>query len=84
MPIKFDLEKLRNEHDCLNYFETGLWDARDNVSSKKALSCGFNKVYCIEIRKDWVDIGKEIFKDEIKHGRYNLYYDDSTNLKNYI
>ncbi len=41
MPINFDLEKLRIEHDCLNYFETGLWDPRTDVSSKKALACGF-------------------------------------------
>ena len=26
MPISFDLEKLRKTHNCINYFETGLWD----------------------------------------------------------
>ena len=36
MPIKFDIEKIRKKYNCLNYFETGLWDPRDNVSSKKA------------------------------------------------
>ena len=84
MPINFDLETLRKENDCKNYFETGLWDPRDDVSSKKALSCGFNKVHCIEIRQDWVELGKEIFKLDIEKGRYNLYLDDSTNLKKYI
>lgn len=28
MPIRFDIEKLRVEHNCVNYFETGLWDPR--------------------------------------------------------
>lgn len=84
MPINFDLEELRKKYSCVNYFETGLWDPRSNVSSTKALSCDFKKVYCIEIRKDWVELGNEIFKDEIKKGRYNLILDDSTNMKNYI
>lgn len=84
MPISFDLEKLRKEHNCVNYFETGLWDPRQDVSSKFALSCGFENVYCVEIRKDWVDLGKEIFKDYIAAGKYNLYLDDSTNMKKYL
>lgn len=84
MPISFDLEELRNAFNCVNYFETGLWDPRENVSSKLALSSGFKKIYCIEIRKDWVDIGKKLFKDDIDSGRYNLYLDDSTNMKKYL
>ena len=84
MPINFDLEKLRKEHKCENYFETGLWDPRDDISSKKALSSGFNKVYCIEIRQDWVDLGRQIFKDYIDVGIYSLILDDSTNMKKYI
>ncbi len=80
----FDLESIRKQHNCSNYFETGLWDPRDNVSSKQALSCGFDKVYCIEIRKDWVDLGNDIFKEYIMKGKYNLYLDDSTNMKKYI
>ena len=84
MPISFDLEKLRKEHNCVNYFETGLWDPRSNVSSKQALSCGFKKVHCIEIRPDWVELGNEIFKEYIIKGRYNLYLDDSTNMKKYV
>lgn len=84
MPISFDLERLRKEHNCVNYFETGLWDPRDDISSKKALSSGFDKVYCIEIRKDWVDMGNVVFKEYIMKGKYNLYLDDSTNLKKYI
>ena len=84
MPISFDLEILRNMHNCVNYFETGLWDPRDDVSSKKALSCGFDKVYCIEIRKDWVELGNEVFKEYIVSGKYNLYLDDSVNMKKYL
>ena len=84
MPISFDLESLRKTHNCINYFETGLWDPRDDVSSRKALSCGFDNVYCIEIRKDWVDMGKDIFKDHILSGRYHLYLDDSANMKKYL
>ena len=84
MPIAFDLKALKDKHNCVNYFETGLWDPRSDVSSKKALSCGFDKVYCIEIRPDWVDLGNEIFKDYITKGIYNLYLDDSTNMKKYL
>ena len=84
MPISFDLEDLRVKHNCVNYFETGLWDPRSNVSSKIALSCSFDKVYCIEIRKDWVEIGNDIFKEDIMRGKYNLYLDDSTNMKKYL
>jgi hypothetical protein len=84
MPISFDLEDLRVKYDCVNYFETGLWDPLDNISSKIALSCGFDKVYCIEIRKDFVELGNEIFKEHIMTGKYNLYLDDSTNMQKYL
>lgn len=84
MPISFDLKTLKETHNCVNYFETGLWDPRDDVSSKKALTCGFEKVYCIEIRKDWVELGNEVFKEYISKGIYSLYLDDSTNMKKYI
>ena len=84
MPINFDLESLRKEFECVNYFETGLWDPRDNVSSKKALTCDFNTVWCIEIREDWVNLGKEIFQKEIDEGKYRLILDDSVNMKNYL
>lgn len=84
MPIAFDLEKIRAEHGCTNYFETGLYDPRCDVSCKKALSCAFDKVYSIEIRPDWVELGKEIFKAEIESNRFNLILDDSTNMKKYI
>lgn len=84
MPISFDLEEVRKEHNCSIFFETGLWDPRDDVSSKKALSCGFEKVFCIEIRKEWVDLGFKIFEKDIMEGRYFLIMDDSTNMKKYL
>ena len=84
MPINFDLEHLRQKYNCINYFETGLWDPREDVSSKQALQCNFNEVHCIEIRQDWVELGKEVFKEDIQKGRYNLYLDDSTNMKKYL
>lgn len=84
MPIKFNLEKLREITKSENFFETGLWDPRKNNSSKIALKCNFKKLYCIEIREDWVTLGKEIFKEEIKKDRYHLYQDDSANMKKYL
>ena len=64
MPINFDIEELRQKHNCINYFETGLWDPRTNVSSKQALKCNFDKVFCIEIREDWVNMCKEVFNED--------------------
>jgi hypothetical protein len=84
MPFVVDLEELRKQHNCINYFETGLWDPRCMVSCRQALSCGFDKVYSIEIKKEWVDLGNEVFKDLIEKGVFSLYHDDSTNMKNYI
>jgi hypothetical protein len=84
MPIHFDLESLRKQHNCINYFETGLYNSQYVVSCTQALSCGFDKVYSIELMKDWIDIGNEVFKEYIMKGRCNLYLDDSTNMKKYI
>ena len=85
MPIAFDLEDLRKTHNCVNFFETGLWDPRlEGISSKLALSSGFNKVFCIEIRNDWVALGNQVFAGYIRSGRYNLYLDDSTAMEKYI
>lgn len=84
MPLNFDLEAIRKEFNCINYFETGLWDPRTDVSSKIALRSNFKKVYCIELQNKWVELGKEIFKDEIESKRYVLILDDSTNMKHYF
>ena len=52
MTINFDLEELRNDFDCVNYFETGLSDPRIDVRCRKALDAKFKKVYSLELRKD--------------------------------
>jgi len=84
MPISFDLEELRLKHNCVNYFETGLFNPHYDVSSKLALTCGFDKVYCIEIRKDYVELGNSVFKEYIMTDKYKLYLDDSSNMKKYL
>ena len=84
MPINFDLEKLRQEHKCVNYFETGLWDPRDDISCKMALNCGFEKVFSIELFEEWVELGKEIFSTDISKGRLTLLLDDSVHMNKYM
>tara|TARA_B110000261_G_C13096089_1_gene361925 strand:- start:4398 stop:4961 length:564 start_codon:yes stop_codon:yes gene_type:complete len=84
MPIRFDLDEIRNKYDCINYFETGLYDPTSNVSLKQALKCNFDKLYSIEIRQDFIEKAKEIFNEDIKNGRLNLYLDDSTNMNKYL
>jgi hypothetical protein len=81
MPIDFDIEELRNQFGCEVFFETGMWDPRTNVSSKQALRGGFEKVFCIEIRDDWVMLGNDIFKRDIEMGRYTILHDDSVNMQ---
>ncbi len=84
MPISFDLEYYRQLYNCANYFETGLWDPRCEVSSKFALRSNFTKIYCIELKDEWVNLGMDVFKNEILEGRYNLYKDDSQNMSKYL
>ena len=86
MPIAFDIEKIRSEHQCKHYFETGLWDPiQHDISSWKALEqANFDTVHCIELRKDFVDKGNVLFREYIDDGKYFLYNDDSTNLKKYL
>jgi hypothetical protein len=84
MPISFDLEQLRKEHGCSTYLETGLYDPNGDVSIKKALASGFEKVFSIELRKGFVIMGKELFQTEIQSGRCSIIHGDSTDLKNYL
>jgi hypothetical protein len=70
MPIRFDLEKLREKYDCKYFFETGLYHGK---GSEKALTCKFDKNFCVEIIKDLVEDGRKKFKNEIENGRYTLY-----------
>lgn len=84
MPISFDIEALRATHNCVNYFETGLYDPRENVSIHYANRANFNKIFSLEIREDWVRLATQIFKDEVSTGRITLINDDSNNLGNYL
>lgn len=84
MPIKFSLEDLRVQYDCKHYFETGLWDPRQPVSSKQAILAKFDTVHCIELRDEWIHHGKNVFKKFIDKGRYYLYHDDSVNMQKYL
>ena len=85
MPIAFDIESLRQQHNCKHYFETGLWDPiQQDISSWKAVESNFDTVHCIELRKDFVDKGNILFKEYIDEGKYHLYNDDSTNMKKYL
>ena len=84
MPLGFDLEFYREIFKCSNYFETGLYDCQYDVSAKIASRCNFKNIYSIEIREDWVNLGKEHFKTEIENGRFNLINDDSCNMGKYL
>ncbi len=85
MTLKFNLEQIREENDCTNYFETGLWDCDYSaISIKIALKCNFKKLYSVEIREDWVEKGKKILKDEIDSGRLQIYNDDSNFIEKYL
>lgn len=84
MPISFNLEELRKTHNCSVYLETGLYDPTTDISCKKALQSRFNKVYSIEIRDDWIEMGKKIFKNDIESTRLTLIHGDSSDLGNYI
>lgn len=84
MPIQFDLEAIRKEHQCEVYLETGLYDPRLEVSARKALACSFDKVYSMEIRKDWIDIAHQLWGEEVKKGRLHLIHGDSVKLHQYL
>ena len=85
MPINFKLEKIRKEHNCNIYFETGLGNPENNtISCKKALSCKFDKVYTIEIDKKFIESAKDIFKTQLKSDKLTIIDDDSSNIKKYI
>jgi hypothetical protein len=84
MPISFDVEALRKETGCETYLETGLYDPREDVSCRKALSCGFTKLYTIELRRDWVDLARKEYAKDVKTSRLTIIHDDSVNLSKYI
>lgn len=84
MPIAFDIEELRQRFSCTTYLETGLYDPRVDVSCRKALTCGFKKLYTVELRQDWVELGKTEFAADVESGRLSVIHDDSANLAAHI
>lgn len=84
MPIRFDLEAIREEHQCKVYLETGMWNPATDISLKKALRCSFIRLYCVEIRDDWVVVANDVFENEINKDRLTIVHDDSTRLSKYI
>ena len=80
MPIEFDLEQIRAQHRIVNYFETGLYDPRCNVSLRKAIHCDFRKLYSVELRKDWVELGKQAFARDLSIHRLCLLQMDSNDI----
>lgn len=84
MPIAFDIEELRTRFGCTTYLETGLYDPRADVSCRKALTCGFKKLYTVELREDWVALGKQEFCTDVESGRLTILHDDSANLANHL
>ena len=81
MPTSFDFEELRERFACDVYLETGLYDPREDVSCRKALGCGFKKLYSIELRQDWVEPAHKEYDTEIESGRLTIIHDDSVRLK---
>lgn len=85
MPIDFDLKKIKEDYQCNNYLETGMWDPRsDSISLRKALNCNFEKIFCIEIRRDFVKKSKQIFREHIKSKKLKIILDDSVNLDKHL
>ena len=84
MPIQFDLKEIKDKHDCLNYFETGMWDPEGDISLKKALNIDFEKLYCVELLDKWVTAGTQKFKEHIDNDRLKIIKDDSSNMYKYL
>ena len=85
MPICFDLDEVRKEHNCNVYFETGLWNvAREDTSLCQALRLSFDKYASVEINPDFIDIAKLKFTQEIKDNKLKLYEGDSKELAQYL
>lgn len=81
MPFHADLQKIKDDNNCQIYLETGLYK---NKSLRKAISCGFDKSYSVEIQKMWVDNANKELPEYFSKDKYILIHDDSSNLKKYI
>jgi len=85
MPICFDLKKVKDDHNCNIYFETGLWNvAREETSLCKAINLGFDKCASVEINGDFIDIANLKFSKQIQNKELILFEGNSQNLSNYL
>lgn len=85
MPINFDLQSLKEKHNCNIYFETGLWDVEsEDTSLCKAMRMDFEKCYSVEINTDFVSKAKNKFSEAFKEGKMDIFQGDSSNLKEYL
>lgn len=75
------ISKIKKEHNCDIFFETGFYKGQ---SVKAALEMGFEKVYSVELLKEFYDAGCEKFKSEISEGKLKLIADDSANLRRHL
>ncbi len=77
VPVKL-LKAIITNQNVKIYFETGLSEGN---GVRKALSCGFEKIYSIDLCSRWIKEAKENFKD---NDNVILIEDDSQNLAEYI
>ena len=84
MPFKSDLLQIKQTHDCDIYLETGLFKINENSSINKAIRCGFDKVYSVELEKKWIDYALPELTEYINLNKCELIHDDSANLEKYI
>lgn len=82
MPISREaLQKIKEENSCDIFFETGFYKGE---GVEHALSLGFEKVFSIELLREFYDEGCKMFEKEISKGRVNLIADCSSKLSSYI
>jgi len=85
MPINFDLQSLKDKHNCNIYFETGLWNVEsEDTSLCKAMRMDFEKCYSVEINSDFVSKAKNKFSEAFKEGKMDIFQGDSSNLNEYL
>lgn len=84
MPFNSNLLEIKNKHHCEIYLETGLYKLKEISSISKALRCGFDKVYSVELEKKWIDYAYPQLKELINSNKCELIHDDSANLEKYI
>tara|TARA_R110002020_G_scaffold225140_4_gene435248 strand:- start:3124 stop:3678 length:555 start_codon:yes stop_codon:yes gene_type:complete len=78
---KEKIYELKEQFGCNVFFETGFYKGH---RFQEAIDCGFDKVICIELLKDFVDAGKIKFKNEIESKIATIHNDDSANMSLYL